>query len=303
MHHTRLSMAVGTLVLASCTTVATFGSRSPLPGVRFSIGMLELPAPARGAFGLFDGVVEFAAGRGRLDVIARRDGPPIAVQGVPIAAPLAGPGDYYLFDNSGFVLVRPASRTFSIFMLSESSYRLGNVHELRESMMEFSRLRADTLAATDSARLTQHGPYTVRWHLDHRYGVGARRILARGWIELADAPAGEASVVRWFGAAAALAGMRDSLEALPVDSLQVTAAVVLPRFGFGAPAATAAHVNLIAIHPLTRVAIAGIDPARLILPPGFTETPWPGFEHASRSAVSPREATDRWRTMPAAARK
>jgi hypothetical protein len=272
-------------------------------GVRFGVGTLEIPAPARGAFGLFDGVVEFAAGRGRLDVTARRDGPPIAVQGVPIAAPLAGPGDYYLFDNAGFVLVRPASRTFSTFVLSESSYRLGDVHEPRETMMEFSRLRADTLAATDSARLTQHGPFTLRWHLDRRDGDGSARVLVRGWIELSDAPAGEASVVRWFGAAAALAGMRDGLDALPRDALQVTAAVVLPRFGFGAPGATTEHVNLIVIHPLIRVAATSIDPARLVLPAGFTETRWPGFEHASPSAVSPRAATDRWRTLPAAARE
>jgi hypothetical protein len=303
MHRTRLSIALGTLMLGGCTTGAALGPRSPLTGVRFSIGTVEIPAPARGALGLFDGVVEFAAGRGRLDVIARRDGPPISVQGVPIAAPLAGPGDYYLFDSSGFLLVRPASQTFSIFMLSESSYRLGDVHELRESMMEFSRLRADTLAATDSARLTQHGPFTVRWHLDRRDGDGSPRVLVRGWIELPDAPAGEASVVRWFGAAAALAGMRDSLEALPLDSLQVTAAVVLPRFGFGAPAATAAHVNLIAIHPLTRVAIASIAPERLVLPAGFTRTPWPGFEGVSRSAFPSRDAADRWRSMPVAARK
>jgi hypothetical protein len=301
MRRTQLRIVVGTVMLGGCATGAALASRSPLTGVRFSIGTAEISAPARGALGLFDGVVEFAAGRGRLDVTARRDSPPIAVQGVPVAAPLAGPGDYYLFDNAGFVLVRPASQTFSTFVLSESSYRLGDVHEPREGMMEFSRLRADTLAAGDSARLTQHGPFTLRWHLDRRDGGGSARVLVRGWIELSDAPAGEASVVRWFGAAAALAGMRDSIEALPRDSLQVTAAVVLPRFGFGAPGAAAAHVNLITVHPLIRVTVADIDPARLILPPSFTETPWPGFEHASPAAVSPHEATDRWRTFPAAA--
>lgn len=303
MHRTQLRLVVGMVMLGGCATGGALGSRSPLTGVRLSIGTAEIPAPARGAFGLFDGVVEFAAGRGRLDVTARRDSPPLFVQGVPIAAPLAGPGDYYLFDNTGFVLVRPASQTFSTFALSESSYRLGDVHEPREGMMEFSRFRADTLAAGDSARLTQHGPFTVRWHLDRRDGGGSARVLVRGWIELADAPAGEASVVRWFGAAAALAGMGDAIEALPRDSLQVTAAVVLPRFGFGAPPAAVEHVNLIAIHPLIRVTVAAIDPARLVLPSGFTETPWPGFWHAPGSAVSPRDATDRWRTIPTAARK
>jgi hypothetical protein len=303
MHHTRWTMAVGTLMLAGCATGASQRSRSPLPGVRFTIGTAELPAPAHGALGLFDGVVEFAAGRGRLDVIAPRGSPPIAVRGVTITAPLAGRGDYYLFDSTGFVLVRPARRTFSTFVLSESSHRLGDVHEAREGMMEFSRFRADTLGAGDSARLVRHGPFTVRWHLDRRQAEGPSRVLARGWIELPDAPAGEASVVRWFGAAATLAGMPDSLGALPPDSLRVTAAVVLPTSGGDAPEASGAPLTLVVLHPLSRLMTAGIDRSRLVLPAGFTQTPWPGFERAPGPAVAARDAAERWRTPPADARK
>jgi hypothetical protein len=301
MHQHRWLIAPVALMLAGCATGASLGSRSPLTAVRFSIGTTELPAPARGALGMFDGVVEFAAGRGRLDVIARKDGPAIAVRGVTITSPLAGSGDYYLFDSTGFVLVRPTTRTFSTFVLSESSYRLGDVPEPREGFMEFSRLIADTLTAGDSARLTQHGPFTLRWHLDRRQADGPVLVLVRGWIELPDAPAGEASVVRWFGAAAALAGMPDSLGALPPDSLQVTAAIVLPTSGGGAPGASRAPVTLIVLHPMSRLTSVRIDRARLVLPAGFTETPWPGFERESRPAVAAREAADRWRTVPAAA--
>jgi hypothetical protein len=286
------------IMLAGCATGGSFGSRTTLAGVRFNIGTAELPAPARGALGVFDGVVEFAAKRGRLDVIAHRGRPPIAVGGVTIVTPLAGPGDYYLFDSTGFVLVRPTSRTFSTFVLSESSHRLGDVHEAREGMMEFSRLRADTLGAGDSARMVQHGPFTLRWHLDRRQSQGPARVLARGWIELPDAPAGEASVVRWFGAVATLAGMPDSLGALPPDSLQVTAAVVLPAAGGTAPGASSAPVTLVVVHPLSRLTTVSIDPTRLALPAGFTETPWPGFERAAPPAVATRDAADRWRTVP-----
>lgn len=298
MHHTRWTSIVGMIMLAGCATGASLGSRTPLSGVQFNIGTAELPAPARGALGVFDGVVEFAAGRGRLDVIAHRVSPPIAVGGVTIAIPLAGLGDYYLFDSTGFVLVRPTPRTFSTFVLSESSHRLGDVHEAREGMMEFSRLRADTLSAGDSARLVQHGPFTLRWHLDRRQAQGPARVLARGWIELPDAPAGEASVVRWFGAASTLAGMPDSLGVLPPDSLQVTAAIVVPAAGGTARGANGAPVTLIVVHPLSGLTTVSIDPTRLVLPAGFTETPWPGFEQAAPPAVATHHAADRWRTVP-----
>ena len=303
MRQTRWLMATGTFMLAGCATAGFPAPALPLTGIRFGIGAAEMPAPARGALGMFNGTVEFVAGRGRLDVTAQVPRPPIAVQGVTVTAPLAGPGDYYLFDRTEFVLVRPTSRTFSTFALSELSYRLGDVLDPRERSMEFSRFRADTIAATDSARLTQHGPFTVRWHLDRRAAEGPARVLVRGWTEVPDAPAGEASVVRWFGAATALAGLHDSLGAFPADSLRVTAAIVLPASGTGAPGSTGTSVTLIVIHPLAGVATVRIDPARLVLPAGFTETPWPGFERASRVPGQSGDAAARWRTMPDTSRR
>ena len=297
-----IAVSVVLPVLVGCTNATLVGSHAPLTGIRFNIDTAQMPAPARGALGMFSGSVEFAAGRGRLDVTGRHAGPAIAVQGVTIAGPLAGPGDYYLFDSTGFVLVQPASRTFSMFTLSESSYRLGDVPEPREGFMEFSALRADTLAAGDSARLTQHGPFTVRWHVDRRQAVGPVRVLARGWIELVDAPAGEASVVRWFGASAVLARMAGSAGELSPDSLRLTAAIVLPPRG-DAQGSPRAPVTLIVLHPLRDVAIARVDPARLVLPAGFVERPWPGFEGASNLPVPARGAVESWRAIPRASRK
>jgi hypothetical protein len=296
--------ATGMYLLIACATAGSSESGGARRGVRFAIGSAETPAPASGALGKFDGVVEFADGRGRLDVTAQHYGAPIAVQGRTLGAPLAGPGDYYLFDSTGFVLVRPASRTFSAFALSESSFRLGDVPEPREGFMEFSQLHADTVPANDSARLIQHGPFTVRWHLDRRHVNGPVQVLARGWIELPDAPRGEASVVRWFGAAAVLGKTMANRKApLPADSLQVTAAIVVPESGSGALNATAAPVTLITLHSLTAVSTASIDPARLILPAGFTERPWPGFERAPGLPVPARGTAERWRSKPERSRR
>jgi hypothetical protein len=296
------TVAAATLGVVGCATAGRPASRQLVAGVRFGVGTAETPAPARGALGMFDGLVEFAAGRGRLDVTASRAGPTIDVQGVTIAPPLADPGDYYLFDSTGFVLVRPGTRTFSSFRLVESSYWYGDVRDPREGMMEFARLRADTIAAGDSSRLTRHGPFTVRWHLDRVQPSGPVRVLARGWIELPDAPAGEASVVRWFGAAAALATMPDSVGALPPDSLQVTTAVVFLASGAGTAAPGSGRrtpVNLIVLHALAGMTTARIAPERLVLPAAYIETPWPGVGRASQRPPRADDSGGRWREFPA----
>jgi hypothetical protein len=299
MIQARMIAVAGGVLLIACATAGRPRSSDVGTGVRFTIGTVETPAPARGALGMFDGFVQFAAGRGRLDVTAQHYGPPITVQGRTIATPLASDGDYYLFDSTGFVLVRPASRTFSTFALAESSYRIGDVPEPREGFMEFSALRADTLTADDSARLRQHGPYTVRWHLDRRHAAGPAQVLARGWIELPDAPAGEASVVRWFGATAALARLLNGSADFVADSLQVTAAIVLPPTSRGgASGATGAPVTLIVLHPLSATSAVHVDLARLVLPAGFVERPWPGFEEPSPAAITSHDPAAKWSTLP-----
>lgn len=298
MHHVPLLVASGTLLLAGCATARPLTARSPVTGVRFSVGTVDLPSPAQGVLGAITGVVEFAGGRGRLDVIARDDRPPIAVQGVMLLPPLAGPGDYYLFDSAGFVLVRPSSRTFSAFRLSESSYRIGDVIQARERFMEFRPLHIDTLTASDSARLTQHGPCTLRWHLDRRHATGPAQVLARGWIELPDAPAGEASAVRWFGAAAVLAAMHSAVDTLPRDSLQVTALVVLPTSRAATQGEHGSYVALVVQHLMSGVTSARIDPMRLVLPAGYTERPWAGTTKVRASVTRSGMSADRWRTRP-----
>ncbi len=273
-HRMKRVFNLAPLLVIGCATTGAPGSRQPIQGVQFAIDTAETPAPAKGAFRTVAGVVQFAAGRGRLDVIAVRVGPAVVVHGVTIAAPLAISGDYYLFDSTGFIVVRPATRTFSGFALSRSSWRHGDVREPDgEGFVKFGPLRADTLALGDSIRLAQHGPVTIRWHLDRKQRTGPVTILARGRHDLADAPAGEVSVVRWFGAARALATMPGGVDGLPVDSLQVTAAVLL-----GSQRTESEPEGLIVLHDLLMLTSVQMDPARLLLPAGYAETSWPVSE-------------------------
>src|SRR5205085_2426101 len=142
------------------------GTPRTIPGVRFGIDTTETSAPATGLFSMFAGRIEFAAGRGRIDVSAIAFKPTRSVNDVTIGPPLAQTGDYYLFDSTGYILVRPSSRTFSSVSFTASTYRHGNVREPWDGLFEFGAERREDIPASDTARLTQHGPFGVRWHLD-----------------------------------------------------------------------------------------------------------------------------------------
>lgn len=92
------------------------------PGFGFTVDTPGETGPNAGVLAPIRGAVTFAAGRGRLDVVAVRRAPSLAVRGVRVAASLAAPGDYYLFDGAGAVLVRPASRTYARLALADASY-------------------------------------------------------------------------------------------------------------------------------------------------------------------------------------
>jgi hypothetical protein len=204
-------------------------------GIRFSVDTSDSPSPAQGVLGAMAGSVEFADGRGRLNVISNY-GHAVSVNGIVVARSLADAGDYYLFDSTGFVLVRPRDRAFSVFSIPRSWVHLGSARDSSEGFMEFVGIRADTLHPADPARLRDHGPFTVRWHVDRRRaGSPPIDVLSRGWIDVADAPAGEAGVVRWFGAGIALDRLSTVTESLEGADLQLTAAVLLnspERSGF-----------------------------------------------------------------------
>jgi hypothetical protein len=266
-------------------------------GIRFSVDSSDSPSPAQNVLGALAGVVEFGRGRGRFDV-ASNFGRAVSINGVVVARPLIRAGDYYLFDSAGFVLVQPHDRTFSVFHFARSWMHLGNARDPTEGFMEFVGLRADTLPQADPANLRQHGPFTVRWHVDRRRsGNPPIDVLCRGWLDVADAPAGDASVVRWFGAGAALYALSTATDSLQGADLQLTTAVVLNARGQSGP------LNLIVLHPIHDLAHAEIEASRLVLPAGFAETMWPGFEHEMTVPTKNDDVVARWRRIPDTAGK
>ena len=234
-------------------------------GFRFTVDTVGETGPNAGVLAAVRGAVTFVAGRGRLDVIAVRRAPTLSVRGVRIAAPLAAPGDYYLFDSAGAVLVHPTTRTFSRLALADGSYNYEERRDGWPAAFQMEPTRPDTLrgASAVSARVATHGPVPIYWHLDLKAVPPSPpiRIIARGRVQLVDAPAGEASVARWFGAAEALATLPSGVAATRGAPLRVTAVVALQP-----PGDSTSVVNLVTQVPLTDLAPAAVDRSRLVPP-------------------------------------
>jgi hypothetical protein len=217
------------------------------------------------------------------------------LNGIAVAEPLARPGDYYLFDNAGFVLVRPAARTFASVAFTRAEFNHTGALLPGAFMMPNPPVRTDTLTVGAIEGQRQHAPVSIHWHMQPPVGSPGP-MYARGWLELQDAPAAEAGVARWFEVAAALATRPGGVRALAPDGVEVTSIVLLRRPGMRASSVTYGEM----LAPL-RLAAVDVDSARLVLPAGYTETRWPGFEHAlGLRAPSPRAAV-RWLTIEDAA--
>jgi hypothetical protein len=263
-----------------------------LHGIRFTVDTLETPIAWRGQLSRLAGIVEFAGGRGRLSVTAVRGGPAVAMNDVTVGAPLAQRGDYYLFDSTGFILVRPAARTYSSFVFTRAEYNQSGGFLPGQFLMKNTPWHTDTLGVAETRRLRQHAPVSIHWHLDSLDARGPMRIYARGWIELRDAPASEAGVTRWFGVASALASRPGGIRALPRDRLQLTAIALLRRSSVRDDYLR--YLGLLTPIGLTE---AAIDPRRLVLPTGYRGTRWPGFERDRRVDVPSRVVASHWQSV------
>jgi hypothetical protein len=239
--------------------------------------------------------MEFAGGRGRLDVTAVRRAPVVALDGIAVAEPLATPGDYYLFDNAGFILVRPATRTFSSVAFTRADFNHTGRLLPGAFILPPSPRRTDTLPVGAIEGQRQHAPVSIHWHMQPPVGRPGP-MYARGWLELQDAPTAEAGVARWFEVAAALATRSGGVRALAPDGVEVTSVVLLRRPGMRA--SSVAYTEMLAPLRLTDV---DVDSARLVLPAGYTETRWPGYEHASGVRAPSQRAAVRWYTLEDAA--
>jgi hypothetical protein len=278
---------VGTLFAASDTAT----TRAPFaPGITYAIDTLSFDANAIppgkdalsewAAFATFTAKVSFAAGRGRMDIVSRRDAPAILVDSMAAATPMAAPGDYYLFDSLGYLLVRPKAKTFSSFAISHDSY---NYRDDRDGWPAFFQLVAphlDTVSSAHLGRTAHRGPIRIYWHTD----ALPRQSIARGWVSVDDVPTGEFNVVRWFAVTRALGRLADSSHSLPRARVTVTSAI--PR---AAPDARGALVSFLLKQEFSQLRRDSIDLSRLVLPKGF------------RDVSSPRGATadvKRWGRLP-----
>lgn len=269
------------------------GSAVPRHGIRFTIDTLvRADAPWGGLLSRVAGEVEFADGRGRLDVTAVRRAPAVSLAGVTVGAPLAQPGDYYLFDNSGAVLVRPRENTFSRLVFTRTDYNHTGALLPGAFLMRDTRVAAETLAVGD-VRRRQHAPVSILWHMQPPDLERTGTLYARGWLEIADAPAVEAGIARWFEVAAALTTRPDGVGALAGDGhLEVTSVALLRR-----PGARESTITYAELLTPRGIGAAEVDPTRLVVPAGFRETPWPGFGGFVASRGAPGADADHWRKL------
>lgn len=266
----RLDLGIAIAGILVCCAVSCAGAQSAplLHGVRFRVDTIETSTGARSPLVPFVGVVEFADGHGRIDVVAVRVSPIIAVNGKTVGPPLARAGDYYLFDTTGFVLVRPAAHTFARFSFTRTTVRHGRGVFPGEQMIRATVQRFDTVNASTALKSRSRGAFTLRSHLDRWYGDGRFDQLARSWIEVHDAPLGEGSVVRWFGTAQELATMPGGLAGIALGSLRVTALLLVGPIDDGHP-----QVQLTTGVRIYDVRAADIVASRVALPKGFRQVP------------------------------
>ncbi len=234
-----------------------------VPGIVFSVDTSVLAADARGdtavirlwsAFASYNARVTFASGRGRMDILSQRPNPALIVDKEISTAPLARPGEYYLFDSTGFVLVHPATKTFTRFTIADDAFR----HEIwRDGWPRGFRTLSAQISPAASAAASAPTTTRIYWHANAGGGV-----IAYGRLSIHGAPAGELNVARWFGAARSLARLVDSTRRLPTGELTVTAAIPRTTEAIGPP-------TYLLKQRLTNLEIVAVDTAGLRIPNGF----------------------------------
>lgn len=288
---------VACMQLASSLHQPAAAQQSSVPGITYVLDTVlftrnAIPAGedalrAWAAFESFTARVTFAAGRGRLDVLTRRTGPVVLADSIATTTPLAVAGDYYLFDTTGFVLVRPDTKTFSSFSISDDAFNYEGKRDGWPNFFQFRTSRFDTVAAGSSDAM-RHGPVHIYWHAD-----SSLTVIARGRLTVDDAPMGEMTIAQWFGSSRALAQLSKSGRAFPKVGVTLTTAV--PR---AAPGANGVPDTFILKQEIFQFTAANVDLARLILPAGFTEARWPGYERVANPPSRSADSGARWRKLP-----
>jgi beta-lactamase regulating signal transducer with metallopeptidase domain len=235
--------------------------------------------------------VESAARRGRVDILAVDSAAPVLLNGLNLA-PLGVQGDYYLFDSTSFVLVRPASKTFTIFAVVDATYNFNGLREDWPQAFDFPTIRTQPVSVAQSAirQLERHGAFHIYWGVDVDSKLPSFTVLTRGRMSVGDAPLGESTVAKWFGPALALAKLA-TIDSTWFPNERIGLAAVAPLVGDDA-----STTNFMSRQRLTRLRIAPIDLTQLTLPSDYTAVSVAGSLPESRA----RELIAGWRTPPRA---
>jgi hypothetical protein len=228
--------------------------------------------------------VTWAGTRGRIDILTRSARPVIRVGGVTVGPSPAVAGDYYLFDSTGFILVRPGAKQYSILQISDAAFNFEGRRDGWPAFFPFAPARVDTVSA-DSVTTIDHAEHRIYWHVDVAKDtvctVGGCSVeeLARGRTTIADAPVAELIVARWFGPAQALAEIPGGVLRLSDKTIRVT--TVSPVTG---------------IHRIRDFRSTSVSRTSLTVPSDFVEVPWPSLPASSASRSVDRGA--KWRSPP-----
>jgi hypothetical protein len=227
-------------------------------------------------------------------MVASPTAPELVAEGVSVAPPLAKEGDYYLFDSTGFILVRPSQKAFSSFVIADHEYNYENRRNgwPSEGFAFRNELKIDTLGAKPlDGRVITHEPTRVYWILKMGQTLPMFPVSAFGRLSIVDAPPGEGGIARWIGPTEALADMAH--RGAVVDDRNVELTSVVPLYPPQRSPINLGHKQNIAC-----LRIADIDLAKLALPGDFIEAAWPGFENEPGVARLTEGMTAKWRALP-----
>ena len=276
-----------------------FTARPVSPGIEYHIPPNTEAKLFAHTFTGFDAVVTFAAGRGRMDMVANPASPELVTEGVSVAPPLGTAGEYYLFDSTGFILVRPSQRTFSSFVIADHEFNYENRRDGWPSEFAFTpsgSLKIDTLGARPLDRhVIRHGPTRVYWIFKMGMTTPMPAVNAVGRLSIADAPPGEGGIARWIGPTEALAEMAQRSAVVDERKVELISVVPLqpPQRG---------SIDLSQRQNIQCLRTTDIDLAKLALPSDFREASWPGFQNEPGLARLTERAVARWRAVPVAIR-
>jgi hypothetical protein len=173
--------------------------------------------------------VSYDGQRGRIDVVERVRRPSVRLGWLLLSPPELGPGDYFLFDSSRFVHVRPHRRAFTVYPLRDVAY---NFEDRRDRWPFFRRHPGEAAVARRTATEGRRVDVGSYWHSEWvrdtscwgaAFGQCLVRGLARGRGEASDVPPGLISLIRWIGPTMSLGAIagRDTLLGRPIRATMI----------------------------------------------------------------------------------